>query len=407
MTVLGSTSNTVAFTVADPTPSIGSVIADEPLYAGGQAYVSIYGINLGASAGSVQVCTNATGTCSTASDVSATVTAPYAYWSNTQVNALLTFGSTSANKNYYIQITAAVDASGNSFLETPQDPTGNQSNRGAITPASFAVQVSLSTKLWFFGIGAVTPATFTLGDTKATLTAAGPTGGSFNWQVTAGADKASFSASFSQQSTSTTANNATLYSSAGSTASNDVTIQVTWTDAHGNTFPSASVSTTIDRPYSLASNGPTIYAGAADASCTPGTAGFCTAIPYSMISAENVPIANEYITEAFGPQSFAPGEPNPNDWTPYTQLVGLEGTNYYLSPDGTFSDVIGQAGRVNPRTLPPPTGGPLSLVLVDFGNQAWTVGSEQAAQGVPVQTNIFQRYLDHGAHASIVSPVVQ
>jgi len=126
-----------------------------------------------------------------------------------------------------------------------------------------------------------------------------------------------------------------------------------------------------------------------------------------MLSAENVQIANEYIAEAFGAQNFAPGEPNPNDWTPYPQLVGPEGTNFYLSPDGTFFDQISEAGKVMPPTLPPVPGGPLSIVLVDFGNQTWTVGSQLANQGVVVQTDVFQRYLDHGAHATIVSPVGQ
>jgi len=266
VTALGSTSNTVQFTLADPSPVIFSVTPDEPLYAGGQAYVSIYGANFGDAAGSIQICTNSSGTCVPATDVSASLNALYAVWNNGQVNALFTFLTSSAGSTYYVQITASVDALGTGFLDPPQQPNGNQSTRMPLIPASFSISISQSTKLWFFGNGVTPPESFALGDTSSALTAAGPTGGTFNWQVTAGAAKASFSSNASQQAIATAVNNTVLYTTAGSTAANDVTVQVAWTDAHGNTFPSASISTTIDRPYSLAPNGPTAYFGVADPS---------------------------------------------------------------------------------------------------------------------------------------------
>jgi hypothetical protein len=128
VTALGSTSNTVAFTVADPTPVITPPVSEAPtLTADSQAYITIYGSNFGSSAGQVSICTNDSGTCSPAADVSATLNATYGFWDNTQVNALVTAAST-ASGNYYVQLTAATDAAGNSFLEAPQQQQGNQSN---------------------------------------------------------------------------------------------------------------------------------------------------------------------------------------------------------------------------------------------------------------------------------------
>ncbi len=47
----------------------------------------------------------------------------------------------------------------------------------------------------------------------------------------------------------------------------------------------------------------------------------------------------------------------------------------------------------NPRSYPPPDDG-----AVDHASQEWRVGTSQVGFGVWVQTNIHQRYIDHGRH---------
>ena len=159
VTALGSTSNTVTFTVADPTPSIGTVVQVTPLYAGQQSYIAVYGANFGTS-GTVQICTNpdGAGSCSIAADLTATTQAQYGIWNNGQINALLTAADT-ASGTYYVQIVSSTDASGQSFLEAPQQTTANQSNRKgtSITP----------------NITGVSPTAILMGSTNKTLTITG------------------------------------------------------------------------------------------------------------------------------------------------------------------------------------------------------------------------------------------
>jgi hypothetical protein len=96
-------SNQFPLYVADPSPVITSVNQLEPLLPGGQAWVTICGTGFGAQPGSVRACQGTT--CGTSSGVTATLAGQYAYWSNTQVNALLTASST-AFGNYDMEVTA-------------------------------------------------------------------------------------------------------------------------------------------------------------------------------------------------------------------------------------------------------------------------------------------------------------
>jgi len=123
-----------ALHVYDTTPVITSLVPFSPIYAGGQAYVMIYGLHFGSS-GTVQVCTNATGACVTAAGFSASLSAQYSYWSDTQVNILLTSPSYSAGGTYYLQVVTSTDLSGSSFLASTQESSGNASNESPFMPA--------------------------------------------------------------------------------------------------------------------------------------------------------------------------------------------------------------------------------------------------------------------------------
>ena len=151
----------------------------------------------------------------------------------------------------------------------------------------------------------------------------------------------------------------------------------------------------IDSPYKLVSNGVTTNAGVSSCSNpgAPGTDGFQTLIPYRILSFFGTQITNIGINEYFFSYTTVyQGEnwPTPNP-------------NGAITPDGTFKDNICIVGVYTPQPLVPQS--PLSSVEVDIRGQGFSVGSINPAIGVTVQTDNATRYLDHGVHASLVSPV--
>jgi hypothetical protein len=90
--------------VYDATPHITSLLQLSPLYQGGQAYVAIYGTNLGPATGSIAICKTGANPCGS-SDVSSAVT----YWNHgvsyDQVNVLLTAAPTSGGV-YDLELTS-------------------------------------------------------------------------------------------------------------------------------------------------------------------------------------------------------------------------------------------------------------------------------------------------------------
>jgi hypothetical protein len=90
--------------VYDATPRITSLQQLSPLYPGGQAYVAIYGTNLGPATGSIAICETGANPCGS-SDVSSAVT----YWNHgvsyDQVNVLLTAAPTSGGV-YDLELTS-------------------------------------------------------------------------------------------------------------------------------------------------------------------------------------------------------------------------------------------------------------------------------------------------------------
>jgi hypothetical protein len=73
--------------------------------------------------------------------------------------------------------------------------------------------------------------------------------------------------------------------------------------------------------------------------------------------------------------------------------------------DGQLTDTITQydstPGQWYPTPVCPNNG---STPVVHWG-QEWVVGSTTSGSGAPVQTDTLQKYLDHGRHLNIVSPV--
>jgi hypothetical protein len=140
-----------ALKVYDTTPVITSVYPDQPIVAGGQAYVTLYGSHFGSS-GSVQVCTNSSGTCSPAQGFSASLNAPYSCYgsaplpagcgSDGQINVLLTSPSNSAGGTFYFQVTVSTDVTGAQFLPSSSETSGNNSNMESFEVEAVAMQLT-------------------------------------------------------------------------------------------------------------------------------------------------------------------------------------------------------------------------------------------------------------------------
>jgi len=159
---------------------------------------------------------------------------------------------------------------------------------------------------------------------------------------------------------------------------------------------------TVDSPYKLISNGPGVndpiaYHGAT--SCTApssGKAGYYSTVPYAMISFLGVQISNEYVNESFSnAQNIVT-----NNWPGFT-------AGNFLSPNGTFDDIICVVNTGSAIPAPSIPQSPLNQEVVQQASQSWFIGSQTSGSGVEVQTDTAQRFIDHGAHdpASIKSPV--
>jgi hypothetical protein len=282
-----------------------------------------------------------------------------------------------------------------------------------VEPAAPTITISTSNPLWFFGAGNAPPPDFTLGDVKTTLTASGmpSNGGSFAWTITAGSSKASFSANSAQSTITTQVASVVLYSSSWSTAQNDVTVSMTWTDASGNPYSAVTLNLQIDSPYKFILD-PTVNTNpkntgmdASNQTCytpnpTVGTGGYQSIWYYRLLSFFGVLISHAYLNESFGAVQVGSGGQvagfNWNtDWKP----------NPGETPDGTLGDYIcswNTTGNAVPIPLNPQN--PLLATIVLSATHAWSVGSLTGV-GVPVETDTQQKLIDHGLILSVVSPV--
>jgi hypothetical protein len=265
--------------------------------------------------------------------------------------------------------------------------------------AAAVVKITLSKPLWFFGAGNTPPPAFTLGAITSTLTANNGGNGTYVWTITGGTTKAVLENNTSTM-TKSNINTVGITSTSYSTAANDVTIQLKFTPSGGPQI-TATFALGIDSPYRLTSLGATQNAGiAASNPCSSapnGTAGYRSTVPYGMLSFFGASIENEYINEVFGtPQDVYVG----NNWPAFISNPP------FLSPDGTFSDIIcveSAPGLLTPVSLPPQS--PLLSTLIDKVSQSWYIGSQTSGSGPGVQSNTLERFQDHAVHISVISPV--
>ncbi len=271
-------------------------------------------------------------------------------------------------------------------------PTG--SNFGNNASGTVNPTLSSSTSLWYFGPNISPPASFTLGATNTTITANNASGGAYAWSITNGSSKASFSSSGLQSSSTTSANSVKLYSANYSTAANDVTVSLTWTDSQNVTHSAVTIPLSIDAPYLLAAGTPQ-DAGVTNCNnpATRGTAGWQSLIPYTIKSFFGQTVNNIYVNETLA----VPFQNNiPNNWGATPAGVFL------VTMAGAFTDnmcIVNGNPPFNPKPVVP--GSPLSTQEVQYDNQGWYVGGQTTGTGIEVQSDVQLWYLDHGRHGNI------
>jgi hypothetical protein len=213
-------------------------------------------------------------------------------------------------------------SSSNTSVATVTDPTGEDADVEGMSDGSATISgtvedpeygcegfaegnesvvpsISQSQPLWYFGSG-INPSGFALGGTSATLTVADTTSGSYQWTVAAGTSKLSFQNGTASEETTTTTNSITILSESFSTGLNDVTVQVVFTPTEGSPITVPSYSLSIDSPYKLVSNGPTMNQGE-NAHCSgAGSVGYASFVPYKVLSFFGVAIPGIGINETFG-----------------------------------------------------------------------------------------------------------
>ena len=187
------------------------------------------------------------------------------------------------------------------------------------------------------------------------------------WSVPFGGGKMSLSCSICTSNTATS-------QAPSSGCQYDITIKVSVGGLNSENFLMS-----VNQPSYLESLGPPVDAGW-------NAAGFKSTIPYRIRDHCNNPLSSIAVNEQFGP--FV--NDTSNNWPKPTP----SNTSGFSGPG--FSDVIGIWGSYTPQPLVPQS--PLTTTKVDHATQTFRVGSSTSGQGVQVQTNTHQKYLDHGRH---------
>lgn len=284
----------------------------------------------------------------------------------------------SATGKAYEQLQWAHPPSCRTMTFTPQQPI-------TVTPT-----ISQNQPLWYFG-GNAAPSGFTLGSTTVTLTASGGSGGTYSWSITAGASKAALQGATTNASVQVT-------STSYSTSKNDVTVQLQFTPTGGTSVP-IPYSLTVDSPYKLVVGSITDYGASTNSpnckNIITGTDGYLSVIPYTVLSFTGVQIANIAVNETF---ASITDDYIGNNW-PFPQP-----TSDYDTAQGTLLDGV---CIIFPDGTPPslsPQSPNLSSTEIDHASQFWFVGSLTEGSGIEVQSDVIQRYQDHGRPLAIVSP---
>ena len=245
--------------------------------------------------------------------------------------------------------------------------------------ACIVVQITGSSVVWWFNGQA--PSGYT---TRLTLTAIPAGGTSYGWSIVAGTDKAVISGYPS-------ANQAYVEGTDLSTSQGDVTVQCQ-VRASGLTGI-ASIDITVRGPYKLVP-GSNFYS-------TDPNFGYDTKLYYTIQDNMNadMPSAVGFVEQWTTSMDNSPYPSN--NW------AGPPATGDTTSNSEFYDHITGPGLGNNPPPVPTPIGPGqqgLSNVLVQQRGQEWTVGSTVPGLGARVQTDTFQRFVDHGHHANITSP---
>ncbi len=239
------------------------------------------------------------------------------------------------------------------------------------------VTISGPQTVWCFN--GQTPSGYT---TTITLTATPSGASSYTWAFTAGSDKATLSGQ--------TANTINLSGKALSASAGDVKVTVT-------------VGGMASNPFAITVRGPKYLVLATTLHSADTRFGYATQIFYKIFDNLNV-----QLTSAVPFNEYFPVLPPWNDYT---------GTNWNAGPatGNTTSSVqsfelwdLIQGQNLNASPAPVPTPivpcSALCATKVQHWAQDWYVGSTTPALGMEVQTDEIQKYTDHAAHISVVSP---
>lgn len=262
-------------------------------------------------------------------------------------------------------------------------------------PAPVTPTLTLSPPLWFFGAGISAPSTFTLGNTQSTVTASGASGGTFTWTIPTGSTNISFASGSQVSSTTTSGNTVTVYSIGYSQSPNDTSIQLSWTPSGGWAINS-SLALGVDSPYLLTMDYTTGPTAVADCSVhAAGNIGWWSHYRWRMFSTFGVQTPGLAVNENF----TLIQNPQPNNW-PFTPngSSGIAGVS-------TFNDDFCFANQIaaTPPTEAPQN--PLTTNPIDSATQTYSIGSANVGAGLPVQTQILTRYVDHPTLTSVTTPV--
>jgi hypothetical protein len=204
------------------------------------------------------------------------------------------------------------------------------------------------------------------------------------WSVTANSNKVSLSCSV--------CTNQTVTALVPSDSFGDVQIHM---DIGG--FAASPFSFTVNAPASLDSAGGPFDENYFD--------GYYSAIYYNTLDE----FGHQMPSIALNEQFSNPGCGNPvanfcpdqtNNWnkpTPYG-LSAYNQTGYWYDQIYIYNCSSCSPAYSGPKN-------PLSTSTVDHSTQTWRVGSSAVGVGVEVQYDTLQRYVDHGRHNGVVSPV--
>jgi hypothetical protein len=236
--------------------------------------------------------------------------------------------------------------------------------------------ISGATKFWWFA--GESPSGYV---TSMILLATTSGSGSYQWAIT----KGGAIVNFSNDSTTimTTNGQATVKSIGASVKANDVKVTVT-------------VNGVTSDPFLLTVNAPHSLELLREEHQTASTAGYISRIHYKIkdqfgtVLDAGVPVNEKFTTNVVNDLSGA-------NWT-----RGPAG-GVVVTPSDWADEISGQdiAGAI-PLPIAPQS--PLGSTMVHHFDGEWRVGSNMVGKGRRVQTNRWQRYIDHASHLNRVSP---